>query len=367
MAISTSLFSFFDKLWPWSKSQSVVGIDIGSSSIKVVQLRKEKEQAILETYGELAAGPYGKMGVGQAVRLPEETMVEMLKDLFKESGVNAKRAVAAIPLKSSFVTSIRVPLVSGGQMAEVIKFEARKYIPISLEEVEMSWWILPQTKESSEKKAGGVQMVDVILTAVHKETVQKYRDMISKSGLSSASYEIETFSVLRSSIFRQTVPVMIIDFGASSTRMCIIDNGILKITHNIGRGSQDLTLALSKSLGISFERAEEMKREIGLSTRPEHKEIVGVMEPILNFIFSEAHQLMLGYTRKYNESVGKAILTGSGFLMNNSIDMAVKSLGIEVSLADSFAKTVYPVFLQEALRGAGPTFSVALGSALRNL
>ncbi len=384
---SSSLSKNIGNWLPWFKNQSFVGIDIGGSSIKTIQLRKEKEQAVLETYGELATGPYSGLEIGQVTRVSEDKMSEMMRDLFREAGVNAKKGVVAIPLKSSFITTIKLPLVEGKEMNEVIKYEARKYIPVPPEEIEMDYWVLPASKiqktidQDETQEDGSVEeeempqeeklkvkrMAEILLVAIHKETLEKYRAIISKAGLKSVSFEIEIFSVLRSSLSRQTVPVMIMDFGASSTKICIVDSGILRIAHNIDRGSQDLTNAIARSLTISFARAEDLKYQVGISARPEHKELVSVMEPTLNLIFSEARQLMLDYRRKNAEPVGKVILTGGGSLLKNFLELAVKNLGVEVSLADPFIRTNYPPFLQEVLKEVGPAFAVSAGAALMGL
>jgi len=374
----------------WDKTESIVGVDIGSSSIKVIQLRKEKEQAVLETYGELAAGPYSGVEAGKVVRLPEDKITSMLKDLFKEAGVNAKTAVVSIPLKGSFLTTIKLPRIAGQEMSEMIKFEARKYIPVSLDEVELDWWELPQSsksreesmseseseeepekeekEEEKEETAQTQKMADVLLVAIQKDIIQKYRSIVLKAGVKSVVFEIEVFSMARSVLSRQTAPVMIMDLGAATTKISIVDYGILKSTpHFVDKGGHALTDAMARSLNITFERAEEMKYEIGLSQRPEHKEIVGVMEPVLNFIFAEARQAMLDYRRKYNVSVGRVVLAGGGALLKNITEVAVKSLGVEVAMGDPMAKTQYPPFLQEVLKEMGPTFATATGLALRGL
>ncbi len=373
--------NLFGKLFPknirfWAKSQGIVGVDIGSSSIKVVQLKKEKEQAVLETYGELATGPYAKGSVGQVVRLEENTVAGMLKDLVKESGITIKEAAVSIPVKDSLVTIIKLPLVSEKEMDEVVKFEARKYIPVPLSEVDLDWWILQPEKQSEEDEENGdeedeleakKEVVEVLLVAIHKGMVQKYQTILSKAGFKIKLFEIEIFSAWRSTVFRQATPVMIIDLGASSTKMSVIDGGLLRASHTIDRGAQALTSAISKSLKISFDRAEEMKRQIGISSKPEYVELVRVMDSVLGFTFSDAKQFMLNYRRKYNNSVGQVILTGGGALLKGIVDTAVKNLGVEVVLTDPFNKTEYPPFLQEALKEIGPSFSNAVGLALRGL
>jgi type IV pilus assembly protein PilM len=368
---------FFSKLFPedlrfWAKNRSVVGIDIGSSSLKIVQLRKEKEQAILETYGELANGPYLDRTVGQITQLSEDTAVAMLKDLLKETSATAKEAAVAVPVKSSFITTIRLPLLGGKTtMDEMINFEAKKYIPVPLNEVEIDWWALNKPEASSEKAEKQAQsktpFTEVLLVAIHKEFLRKYQNIIKRAGLKIKFFEIEVFSVWRSSMFRQTSPVMVVDMGASVTKMSVVDKGVLRATRAVDKGGQMITNSIAKSLNISFERAEEIKRQAGLSSKPEYKELVSVMESVLNFIFTASKEFMLAYRRKHNDSIGHVILAGGGALLPGIVDIAVKNLGVEVMLADPFSRIGAPVILQETLREIGPTFSIAAGLALRGL
>jgi type IV pilus assembly protein PilM len=161
--------------------------------------------------------------------------------------------------------------------------------------------------------------------------------------------------------------VAIIDLGASTTKMAVVDYGIMKETHSISHGSQEMTLALATSLNIDFSRAEEMKREIGLSDLPEHREVVSILEPVLEYIIAEAERFIKDFQKKSNRSVGKIILSGGGSLLKGIVDFSVKKFTIEVELADPFAKVEYPVFLSGAVKGAGVNFSIAAGLALRDL
>jgi len=359
------LLKIFESL---KKSEnSILGIDIGTSAIKVVQLRKEKERAILETYGEIATGPYANLKVGQAARLSEELVVMALKDVLKEANVKAKTACVAVPLKSSFVIIINLPFSPEKNLSEIIKLEARRYIPVPISEVILDWWILPQAMEKDIAKEGRKEMAQVLLVAIHKDTVNIYKDIIAKVNLKVNAYEIESFSMIRACLSRETSPVAVLDIGASTTKLAIVDFGVLKGSYSINYGSQDLTLALSRSLNIDFSRAEEMKREIGLSDLPENKEVVAVLEPVLDYSFSEAGKFIKEFQKKNQRTIGKVILTGGGSLLKGLVDFAVKKFSLEVELADPFAKVEHPVFLSKALKEVGVNFSTAIGLALREL
>ncbi len=366
MDFLSKILSSLKKIISSDENQSVLGLDIGFSSIKVVQMRKQKERAVLETYGEIALGPYANVEVGQSVDLLNDKVVEALKDILKEANVKAKKTAVSIPLKSSFVTVIKVPLIKNKDISEMIKLEARRYIPISTSEVMMDWWIFPEDKNNDEDEYKK-KFSQVLLVAIHKDAISKYKDIVSRAGLFADALELESFSLIRSSISRETSPVAIVDFGALTTKVVIADFGIIKGTHSISKGSQDLSIVLSNSLNINFRRAEEMKREIGLSNLPEHKEMTGIIELILDYIFSEINSVIRDFEKRYSQTVNRAILTGGGALLEGLVDFEVKQLSMEVNLADPFLKTEYPSFLEGALKKAGPSFSIAIGLALREL
>ncbi len=349
--------------------KSVLGIDIGTSSIKIVQLKKEKERAVLETYGEIATGPYVNLKVGQAAKLSEEVVIDAMKDLLKEANIAARNAIVAIPLRSSFVTTINLPFVPDKDTAEAVQIEARRYIPLPISEVAIDWWLMPESveKEGGDEGRAIKESSQVLLAAIHKDVINTYKNIISKSGLKAMAYEIESFGMVRSIIGRENSPVAIMDFGASTTKLAIVDHGLIKMSHSISHGSQDLTLALSHSLTIDFERAEEMKRTVGLSELPEYKETISVIEPILDYIFAETGNIIKAFQKKHSRSIGKVILTGGGSLLNGLVGFAVKKLAIETELADPFSKVEHPVFLSKTLKGVGAEFSVALGLAIREL
>lgn len=350
------------------KQDSVLGIDIGSAFVKIVQLRKEKERAVLETYGEVATGPYANLQVGQAAKLSDEKMAELLRDLLKEANAKAKTSSVAIPLKSSLVNVISLPISAEKNISDIIRLEARRYIPVSISEVVLDWWVIPEdVGRGAPKEKGKREFSDILLVAIHKNVIDAYRNIISKAGLTAKMYELESFSMMRACAGRDNSPVVILDFGASTTKLVVADYGIMRVSHSINQGSQDLTLALSHSLNIDFGRAEEMKREIGLSDLPEHAETVSVFEPILEYIFSEANSLTKDFERKNRRSVRKVIITGGGSLLKGLADFAVKRFGIEVEIANPFARVEHPAFLSGILREAGAGFSTAMGLALRNL
>ncbi len=368
---------FFTSLF--RKEKSVLGVDIGSSFIKVVQLRKKSGRAVLETYGELALGPLAGMEVGRMTNLESDKLAEALSEILSEANVTTKSAGFSIPLAASLVSFVEMPLLPDKQLAEMIPIEARKYIPVPIGEVTLDWWIVPKTevieeersefKENSDSsKDKEPQKVDVLIAAIHNATLEKYNQVIKKVALDVNFFEIEAFSTIRSTFSREMAPVMIFDMGAGMTKLSIVEKGVVQSIHIVSRGSQEITLNMASSLGISIGKAEAMKREMGLLGITEDGKVVSeIARANLDYVFSEANRVLLNYERKRNKTVGKVILTGGGVLLKGFLPEAAKNLESQVMLGDPFAKVEAPAFLIDVLKDAGPEFAVAIGVALRKL
>ncbi len=363
-SLQSSHFSIF------KKEKSVLGIDMGASSVKLAQVRLSEERAVLETYGELATGPYASKAVGQGARLSGEKMKEVLQDLIRETGATAEEAVIAVPLHNSFVTTVEIPRAGTTEdLATVMQYEARRYIPIPISEVVMDWWQVPDAGYNAESTVvtPAKTYTQVILVAVPKDVLEKYRMVVTDAGLKAAAFEIEIFSSIRSVIGRERSGLLLIDFGAVSTKMAILDRGLLRVSHSLDKGLQDVTVAISESLGIGFERAEILKREVGMSASAEYKEVMKVIGPQVDFILIEIERFVVGHTRKHKETVSKIFLAGGGALLPGLSDHIVKKFGVEVIQGNPFSRLEYPAFFQPVLKEIGPSFSVAVGLALRGL
>lgn len=361
-----------------SPDESVVGIDVGSSSVKVVQLRKKKGRAILETYGELALGPYAGFSVGQVTNLPAEKIAEAIKDVLQGANVTTVSAGVSIPFKSSLVSLIELPHVDQKQLQEMIPLEARKYIPVPISEVTMDWWVVPSEYGNELDFAEGVdednnrtrpmdQKVQVLVVSIHNDVLSTYSSIVKGANLNASFFEIEMFSSTRALLSGEKNPVMIFDMGASSTKVYILDRGVVKYSHIINKGSQEITVSISKGLNVTFDRAEHVKRNLGTATPQEEKNVYEIISLTLDFIFSEANSVILNYQRRFNKPVSKVILTGGGVAMKGVYELAKANFQTEVIMGDPFQKVEAPAFLEDVLKVTGLEFSTALGLALRKL
>ncbi len=366
------------KLGLSESGESVVGVDIGSSAIKVVQVKEKGGKVVLETYGEIATGPYGGQVLGQAALLPPEKMAEALKDLFREANITAKRVAFAIPMRSSLLKIVEIPEFNEKQLSSIIPIEARKYIPVPVSEVELDWWVIPRQQYAEEPDVEGAEevakqkergkQIEVLLVAIHKEILSRYRSVVKTLGLETKTFEVETFSTIRSLMSRDITPTAIVDIGAATSKLSIIDYGIVKVSNTINKGGQDATLALATALSVPFPEAEKMKREQGLvGTATSGTATSGVASSSFEYVFHEAQKFIADYEKRTTRIVRKMILVGGGALTKGIVPLAESVFGAEIHLGDPFAKTEAPAFLAEVLREAGPEFAPAIGLALREI
>lgn len=348
------------------KEQSALGVDIGSSSLKVVQIRKEHGKAVLETYGELALGPYGGSEAGQATNLSAEQITESLKDLLREAKVTAASCGVSIPYARSLLTLVELPYRQDAkEQKTVIELEARKYIPVPMSEVQLDWFIVPamghapDTVPKTPHSQPESPRVEVLLVAVHNDELKLLQNITKGAGLVASFYEIEIFSTIRAVVEETVKPVMILDVGAASTKVYVVEHDVVATSHAIGAGSQDITRAIAASQNLTMARAEALKKEQGIEGDSP--------ELVFSRIFSEARRVLTQYEMAHKKSVTAIVLTGGGGITKELDAYAKKIFSIDVQIADPFAKTEAPAFMRPVFKEIGPEFAVAVGLALRKL
>jgi len=218
--ISDGLASLSNIFHSEGNTESALGIDIGSSSIKVVQLKKKNSKAILETYGALSLGPYAKTDIGATTNLKAGDVAKALLDVLRESKVTIRSGVVAIPSSSSLIFTISLPnRVDTERLSEIVPIEARKYIPIPTSEVSLDWSVIPpeqesfveNTKDNTNKRKD--TSMKILVVAIHNEILSRYQEILQKTRIQADSFEMEIFANIRSSLNHDLTPVLIMDFG----------------------------------------------------------------------------------------------------------------------------------------------------------
>jgi type IV pilus assembly protein PilM len=347
--------------------RSVVGIDIGSSALKVIGLTEGKTGAALETYGELQLGPYANTDIGRVVNLDPSRLGDALVDILHEANVTAKNGALAIPHSASFVVITRFPTTDHEQLASMVPVEARKLIPVPMNEVVLDWFVIPEGRRREDAPPLPLGSTPALLAAIYSDALKRYRSVVQHAGLAVSVNEIESFSVIRSSIHEDDATVMVLDMGASATKMYIVQDGILRETHRIPTGGQELTLAVAGLLKIQPGEAEELKRQVGFTADQYDPRIGEALKQPIERIVSETKRVIDRYEGEGNEAISKIILSGGGANLLGFRESVEQTLGRTTMIAHPFSKVEYPAFLEQTLLEAGPSFAVAMGVALRRL
>ena len=355
------------------KSKSVVGIDIGTSNIKVVQIRKDKGKLILESYGSLSLGPSVNKELGRAVVPTLDAMTSSLNTLLREANITASTAGVAIPSRASFMSIIEVPAVSDKKIAQIVPFEARKYIPVPIEEVSLDWNIIPNVvfkgegvdafgERSQDSKPTEPQKRRVIFSATHNNELKKYRDILRGTSMNVKIFESEVSSTLRAVTTINKTPILVTDMGAGTTKFYIINHGIILRSYVINQGGETITRVIASAENIKFEAAEKMKIDLGLGITDEAA--VKSIKNVLKEILAEANHVISDFESKYKQSVSKVVFTGGGSTLSGLMSFAAQCVNTPVELADPFSRLQHPLFLSETLRSTGAEFTVAIGISL---
>jgi type IV pilus assembly protein PilM len=336
----------------------VVGIDIGSSSIKVVELEERDGVVTLTTYGELQLGPYTEGGVvGQVATLLPPVERQALVDILRESAVKAKRAVLAIPLSASFVTTMSMQAGAEDDISSRVRVDARKYIPVPIADVTLDWAEISVNSETE-----GVR--DVLLAAIQNDALKRFMTLMQTVELPAPPTEIECFSTIRSAFQSEKPHSAVIDIGASVAKLYLIENGLLARMHRVPTGSIKVTERLMQERQLSFVDAEQLKRTVTPQTAD-----YGLVQKITHVTYTrvlkEFRQVIDEYELRSGHTISDIVLSGGG-VVGFGLDAAIaQEFARATTLIQPFDKVAYPAFMEDTLREIGPVFAPALGAALR--
>ncbi|MCR4280800.1 MAG: type IV pilus assembly protein PilM [Candidatus Kaiserbacteria bacterium] len=338
-------------------SGSALGIDIGTSSIKIVQLRKEKDIAVLESYGEIELSRY------EGGALSPEKISSALMDLMSEIKTSSKSAGVSILSSSTLIFVVEMPTRDEEQLKLLMPAEAKKYIPAHSGEVMLDWFKMPDVESQqnvfdamNEGSSVAPKRQKILLAAIYKETIGTYGKILKGAGVSPRFYEIEASSGARASLGATTDTVLIIDLGATATKIYIVERNIVRVLHTVKVGGNNLTKALAEKKQLDIKGAENLKRAQGLDPS---------LEPELEQIVAEANFVIGSYREQQKKEVTQVILIGGGARMMGIEDYLKTKLQLPAEVARPFNRTKGPIVLEGSLHDAGPIFANAIGLALR--
>jgi type IV pilus assembly protein PilM len=346
------------------RGRGVVGIDIGTSTLKVVGMTEGSNGPALETYGEMQLPPYANADIGSIANLEPGNVAKALNDIVKEASVTARTGALAIPHSASFVAVTRLAGKEQNELAAMVPVEARKLVPMAMNEIRLDWFPVPDQRMKGESAAPRTAGTDVVIAAVYTEAEKRFKNIVQRIGIAVAHQEIEAFSTVRASVHEDDKTVMVVDCGASGTKMYVVQDGILRETHRMPVGGSELTSSVMQVLGTSFVEAEEAKRAIGFVSGGVEPRVGEALQGPIERIITDMKRVIMRYEQHDAEQVSKIILTGGGASLIGLREAVEATLSLPTEHAHPFAKMEYPAFLESTLREIGPSFSGAIGAGL---
>lgn len=337
---------------------SVLGIDIGSHSIKLIEFEQKGNGGRLLTAGSIPTPPKALTSNLQAEK---EAVAVSIKKLFRDTGAKSRNVNIALPEAQVFTRVIEVPQLSKRELFSAIKWEAEQYIPLPLDQVNLDFSILRESKETPTGK------MEVLLVAAPKALIERYVTYLEMAELTAVGVETEIIATSRA-LVRSTSTIktaMIVSLGAQTSDIAILRSGVLGFTRSISSGGEALSRALMQGLGFQQAQAEEYKKAYGLDKNKLEGKIVEAVRPVMDTIMTEMKRAVAFYQEKYKQDrVEVILLSGGTAKIPGMVVYIAESMGIETQIANPWAGIEMDKRFA-VLANEGPTFAVSVGLALR--
>ncbi len=359
------MFDSFKKLIG-IRQKRILGIDAGAASIKAVEISRKNQNFILENYGELDCSLVKRASAGEtdksSISFTNKQLAEIIRAILEEAKMRSKEVVFSIPDFSSFFTTINLPIMSQEEIPEVIKYEVKPYIPMPISEITLDWLITEGEISKTSLK--------ILVVAIPNEIINQYKEIAFLAGLDLKILEPEVFSLSRAVVIGEDKEkiVGLVDIGARSTTINVLENGMLKMSHSFNVAGNEIASAMAKSLNIEYNKAKELKEKQGLAIGiGKNAEAAKAMVPLVDFILEEARNTFRDFYEDEGKKPQKIILAGGTALMPGLKDYFSSEFEQEIAVANPFLGLSYPTALGNALKQVAPSYGVAVGLAIKGL
>lgn len=343
--------------------QLSIGLDLGSSAIKLVQLEREKKGSAIRLV-TAAMVPTPSLFVSGGGTSEQEIMAVVLRKLFHDVHITTKEVTVALSESLVFTRVIELPFLSDAELASAIRWQAEQYIPLPLTDVTMDHIIVS-------KPADGRGNMRVLLVAAPLRVIERTLKMLELAQLVPLALETEIIATTRAYSDRQAREsvVMVVDSGAITTDISILVRGTLMFTHTTSLAGEAITRTVASGFNFEHAQAEEYKKVYGLDERHFQGKVRATIKPIVDSIVEEIRKSVAYYQEKNPAtSVKSIILSGGTALLPGLVGYIADILGIEVQLGNPWSDVVIdPLSVITAPPQDAPIFGVATGLALRPL
>jgi type IV pilus assembly protein PilM len=348
-------------------SKSIIGLDIGSSSVKAVEISKKGKSKDFELT-HLGVAPLPPEAIVQGAFLNSGAIVDAIREAVEKAKIKTKHVAAAVSGHSVIVKRVSLPAMTREELDEQIRWEAEQYIPFDVNEVNLDFQILDDE--------GGEGQMDVLLVAAKKDLIDDYVQVIGEAGLTPAVVDVAAFAVENSYEANYDVEpdqvVALVNIGAQVVNINVIANGIPTFTRDITTAGNQYTEEIQKALSISFEEAERIKlggRRGEDSQEVVPQEVEQAMQGITETVIGEIGRSLDFYGATSAESrIGKVFLAGGSAKVAGFQAAFQERTGYDVAILNPLNRMVpSSKFEPEFLDDVAPALGVGVGLALRRM
>lgn len=343
--------------------KKMLGIDVGTSSIKIVELSQWGQGKTLENYGEIKSvslykEPFRNTEKGSYL-LSNYFVSRAIRAVLDEARIKTKATIFSIPDFSTFCTSFELPPMAGRELKDAVYYAAPQYIPLPITETTLDWKLISGTP--GDKKS----QLKVFLVAIPNQTIQDYQMVAQLAGLDLYAVEAESLSLVRALGGQEKQCICIVDIGVQSTTVNIVDNTNLKKSYSFDFAGSQLTYAVASALGLDHNQAEALRNKEGLISTKENiaKTLYLLIDPLL----LQVKKVLADFYQQDGKEVSLVYLTGGTSSLPGMKEYFAEVLKKKVEIPNCFSDFLYPPILGKSLETMAPSFSVATGAALGGL
>lgn len=338
----------------FSSDKELFGLDIGNSGIRLVQLKKGGARPTLVAYGS-ANIPPGTAESDSKVDL--QNLAQIIKELVSKARVSTKNVVLSLPGSSVFTAVVKLPFMTQNELTKSIKYQAEQNIPLKIKDVKIDWQVIRQDPTS--------KTMAVMIVAAPKVKVEKLMEVVTLSGLEVEALETSPVAMARSLVSPNDPLVMVLDIGATSTEIAVVENGVVSHTRSLPSAGYAFTRAISQNLGLDKGQAEQFKRKFGLSQDKLEGQVFKTIKPILNNIVDEIERSIAFYGEQFGGKVSKIVLTGGSARLLELPSYLNAALKMDIQIGNPWSVVSYPANYANQLHNNALDFGVAIGLSMR--
>lgn len=344
------------------EGKNLVGVDIGSSAIKVIQIRESGKGRQLLKYG---VEPLPPQSIVDGHVMNAGAVVEGLVKVFRDLRITQKDVALSISGHSVIIKKLNLPLMKREELEEQIQWEAEQHIPYEISEVEIDYNILKETPET--------QQMDVLLVAAKKDEIQDLLEVVRQGKLKPMVVDIDAFAVQNAYEanygFNEEETIALLNVGASVTTVNIVRGAISQFTRDITNGGNAITEEIQKQLHVSYDEAEAYKAGGQLNSRDViPQEVDGIIASVVDTLAAEIQRSLDFYMATTSRSaVDKIYITGGTSKIPYLRSALERRARVPVEPLDPFRRVLFDQrqFNPEVLRIQAPQATICLGLALR--